>query len=144
MKECWMLIWFSTKGQVPRGKISTWIFVSSVYIFPFKIKIKTNILVFWQQKNVFQVSFLTYGTWPFDLHISKHLHYIHKRWKQTHNGMIFFWRIILMHLYFHITVATVLNPALLNTLCLDKSEILLDKNSWIVQMTCHNSLIVIQ
>ena len=35
----------------------------------------------------------------------------------------------LMHLYFHITVATVLNPALLNTLCLDKSEILLDKNS---------------
>ena len=136
MKECWMLIWFSTKGQVTRGKIFTWIFVqyirivSGVHIFPFKIK--TNQKFFWHQKNVFQVNFLTYETWPFDLHISKHLHYIHKRWKQTHNGMIFFWRIILMHLYFHITVATVLNPALLNTLCLDKSEILLNKNSLIV------------
>ena len=91
--ECWFDLVLKTKSLELRY-IFTWIFVQNKKKyqwrshFPLQNQNQQRILVF--LITVFQVSFLTYGTWPFDLHISKHLHYIHKRWKQTHNGMIFF------------------------------------------------------
>lgn len=118
MRECWFDLVLKVKSlqvRYSRGFLSKIWKLSVAFTF-FLFKIKTNIEFF------FQVSFLTPGTWFFDLHISKHLHYIHEMKAHPQWDDIFFWRSIpiLMHLYFHITAATVLNPALLNTLPLDR------------------------